>query len=199
MYRLRQLCFKREESYVGSENVAAAALRLLNVNPAASMSEIARGAGVSRSTLHRHFATREDLVTYLGHLSLESWRRALDDSGIDAAARDGDFAQCRAALDALCAELVRDADEYGFTLTEQSLQADDEIIAAGEVLQNRELDFYARAQKVDALRSDMPAAWFAHAMFGMLVGLREALRCGDIAASDAKRLLSETISAGIAA
>lgn len=184
---------------MGREQIAASAVRLLNVDPTASMTAIGAAAGVSRATLHRYFATREDLVRHLGWLSLESWARALDDADIDGAAADGDPQRLRQAIEELCRQLVRDADEYGFTLTEHSLQTDDGIVAAGEVRQARELAFYAAAQQAGVLRADLPVAWIAHAVFGLLVGLREALRRGEIALRDAERLLTETMLRGVAA
>jgi AcrR family transcriptional regulator len=184
---------------VGTQELAKAALRLLNVDPAASMAQIAAAAGVSRATLHRHFASREELVTRLGRMSLDSWRDALDGARIDEAAAGGDPASIRAALDALCGQLVRDAEEYGFTLTETSLNSNDDVVAGAEVLHDRELRFYAAAQQAGVVRADMPVAWIAHAVFGLLIGLREALRRGDVAVRDAERLLRETILHGVTA
>ena len=45
----------------------------------------------------------------------------------------------------------------------------------------------------------MPVAWIAHAVFGLLVGLREALNHGDIAVRDAERLLRLTVLTGVVA
>ncbi|ADD43972.1 TetR/AcrR family transcriptional regulator [Stackebrandtia nassauensis] len=183
---------------MGRREIAVAALRLLNAKPTASMADIAAAAGVSRATLHRHFAGREELVRLLGELSIESWREALDNADIDTATASGDAAQLRSALEVLCGQLVRDAYEHGFALTEPSFETDDEMVAASEVQQNRELAFYAAAQKAGVVRDDMSATWIAHAVFGLLVGLREALRRGDIAVRDAERLLRETVFGGIA-
>lgn len=184
---------------MGHDQVALGALRLLNIDPSASMGALAAAAGISRATLHRHFATREDLIGHLGRMSLDSWRDALDEAKIDQAAASSDAAQCSEALDALCGQLIRDVEEYGFTFTEHSLHSDDEITEASEKLQARESAFYAAAQAAGVLRIDLPTTWISHTVFGLLIGLREALRRGDIATSDAQRLLRETLRSGIAA
>ncbi|MEM7561801.1 MAG: TetR/AcrR family transcriptional regulator [Pseudomonadota bacterium] len=40
-------------------------------NPLASVSDIARHAGVGRATMYRHFETREDLIKEIGRVSLK--------------------------------------------------------------------------------------------------------------------------------
>ncbi|MGH8792350.1 MAG: TetR/AcrR family transcriptional regulator [Stackebrandtia sp.] len=184
---------------MGRQEIAHAALRLLNAKPTASMAEIAAAGGVSRATLHRHFAGREDLVIHLGWMSIDSWRQALDESGIDEATASGDPEQIRVSASALCSTLVRDAEEFGFTLTEPSLDDHAEIIAAAETEREREFRFIAAAQKAGVLRADMPVAWIDNALFGLLVGLRESMRHGEIAVSDAERLLRESLLHGVAA
>src|SRR5213592_2793650 len=47
------------------ERILAAAGALLGDNPRATMAEVAAAAGLGRSTLHRHFRTRMDLVRAL--------------------------------------------------------------------------------------------------------------------------------------
>lgn len=184
---------------MGARELGQAALRLLNADPTASMAQIATAAGISRATLHRTFATREDLVKFLGRMSLESWRDALDAAGIDEAAADGNGDKVTDALHRLCGELIRDADEYGFVLTEPAAHRDEELVTEAELLQNRELRFYTAAQEAGVLRADLPVPWIANAVFGLLVGLRDGLRRGDIAVRDAERLLRETLLNGVSA
>ncbi|HZE38520.1 MAG TPA: TetR family transcriptional regulator [Stackebrandtia sp.] len=184
---------------MGRAEIGVAALRLLNIDPTASMAQLAAAAGVSRATMHRHFATREELVKHLGWLSLRSWRDALDAARIDEAVDSGDTARAREALDGLCRELVRDAAEYGFTLTEHSLESDDDIVSASEIQAKREYAFYVAAQDLGVIRADLPVPWIANAVFGLLVGLRRCLSHGDIAVRDAERLLRETLLGGIGA
>ena len=45
------------------DQILGAAQRLLNVDPAAPRGAIAEAGGISRATLHRHFPTREALLT----------------------------------------------------------------------------------------------------------------------------------------
>ncbi|MEV0648459.1 TetR/AcrR family transcriptional regulator [Phytomonospora sp. NPDC050363] len=181
------------------EQIARAAIRRLNADPVASMAEIAESAGVSRATLHRHFASREELMTELGRESVGSWRRVLDDAGIDEAAALGTPEALNAALDSLCHHWIRDVEEYGFALTETAAYGQDDLLVAVEEQHARENAFYAAAQKAGVLRADMPEVWIGHLAFGLLVGLREALRRGDIAVRDAERLLRESFLRGCAA
>ena len=59
----------RADAQRSRERILAAAAPLFEQNPRATMAEVAAAAGLGRSTLHRHFATRVDLV------------RALEDAG----------------------------------------------------------------------------------------------------------------------
>ncbi|WP_143219758.1 TetR/AcrR family transcriptional regulator [Actinomadura sp. CNU-125] len=104
------------------EQIIAAALRRLNVNPAASMAELAEAAGVSRATLHRHFAGRDELVDEIGTRALDRWEDALDATGVDAAAASTDPDVHLATVRALLEVFARLAHEHGWALT--SAEAD---------------------------------------------------------------------------
>ena len=68
--------------------IVEAAIRLLNANVDATMSEVARAAGVGRATLHRHFRTKTDLLRTVGVCCIEEMNEAV--RGVDDA-RDAGF------------------------------------------------------------------------------------------------------------
>ena len=65
------------------------------------MGAIAESGGISRATLHRHFPTRESLLTELGTRSLDRWQQRLDAASAEdvAAAADPDARSRRAIAD----------------------------------------------------------------------------------------------------
>ena len=56
---------RRADSKRNEERIVAAARRLLEHSPTATLSDIAAAAGVSRSTIYRHFPDRDELVATL--------------------------------------------------------------------------------------------------------------------------------------
>ena len=56
----------RSDARENRERILEAASRLLAQSPAASLGDVAAAAGVSRSTLYRHFTGRKSLIAALG-------------------------------------------------------------------------------------------------------------------------------------
>ncbi|MEQ6903800.1 TetR family transcriptional regulator [Nocardioides sp. YIM 152588] len=177
------------------DTVVVAAQRLLAVEPTASMAQIAAAAGVGRATVHRHFASREDLLREIGLRSLERWERSL--SAAEAAAAGArDAAALRTVLVGMLERYVEDAEEFGIALTDPTVVSDAGLRQRSEALFAREIALYAAAQRADVLRSDMPARWFAHAVYGLLVGARDALVAGDVTRRDARMLVCTSFLEG---
>src|SRR5258706_15288873 len=72
-----------------------AAVEVLVADPSASLAEVAEAAGIGRTTLHKHYATRDDLMRAVGHRALERWEQVVtaaaersdtDDGGLRALA-----------------------------------------------------------------------------------------------------------------
>jgi AcrR family transcriptional regulator len=180
------------------ESILTAAQRHLTHSPAASMADLATAAGVGRATVHRHFASRDDLMRELGSRSLDRWEHTLDHAGgtgVETAAGT-DAATLRACLDDLVTRYVEDGDDFGFALTDTFLQGSAEHSARAQALFEREVAFYAAAQRAGVLRGDVPAVWIGHAVYGLLVAAREALRLGDVPRRGLDRLVLTTVLAG---
>jgi Bacterial regulatory proteins, tetR family len=56
---------RRADALRNRERILDAAERMLDRSPSASLADIAAAAGVSRSTLHRRFRSRDELMTAL--------------------------------------------------------------------------------------------------------------------------------------
>jgi AcrR family transcriptional regulator len=61
----KQMHLKRADATRNRERILDAAERLLERSPSATLADIAAAAGVARSTLHRRFASRDDLLAAL--------------------------------------------------------------------------------------------------------------------------------------
>lgn len=179
-------------------DVLTAAQRALNADPAASMAAVAAAAGISRATLHRHFDSREALLIELGTRSLDQWEQRLDQVDVESLASAPEAVRIRAALEVLVLGYVDDSDGFGFALTDQVILASAALEQRTQVLADREAALFAAAQSVGVLRTDLPARWFGHAIYGLLVSGREAVRVGDVARRDVGRLVLSSLLAGIA-
>ncbi|MBE1537457.1 TetR/AcrR family transcriptional regulator [Actinomadura algeriensis] len=181
------------------EQIIAAALRRLNQDPAASMADLAEAAGVSRATLNRHFAGRDELLDEIGAQALDSWERILDDTGVDAAAASTDPDVHTATVRAVLEGFAASAQEHGWALTSQEVEARPHLRERSERLEDREIVLYAAAQRSGVLRADLPVRWISNTVYGTCVAARESLRRGDVAPRDVARLMAETFLAGTGA
>src|SRR6059036_1462840 len=68
---------------VDRDHVLRTAAALLTRKSTATMDEVAKAAGISRATLHRHFAGRDALVRALESLGIEECEAALDRARLD--------------------------------------------------------------------------------------------------------------------
>ena len=181
---------------VRREQVIAAAIRLLNDDPGSSMADLAAAAGISRASLHRHFASRDDLLAELGEQALARWRAAQDEADIDGAAAAGEPARIDRALRELLSRFVEDVEEHGFALTDHLMARVPQLAARGEELETREVAFYEAGRTAGVLRADLPARWISSTVYGLLLAARDSERRGHVARAEVVRVVIETFLHG---
>src|SRR2546425_4954064 len=79
MSHMRYLCLMA----VDRDHVLRTAAALLTRKSTATTDEVAKAAGISRATLHRHFAGRDALVRALESLGIGECEAALDAARLD--------------------------------------------------------------------------------------------------------------------
>jgi AcrR family transcriptional regulator len=166
------------------DSILAAAVRRLNTDPRASMADLAAAAGVGRATLHRYFSTRDELLHELGTRSHNRWEQSMTEAGIEEAIGSGDAGRIEACLRDLLRRYLADHDEFGFALTDPYLNSAPDLVERGAQLAEREIGLLAAAQKAGLLRSEVSAAWLTSAVYGLLVGSRDAIASGRVARRD---------------
>lgn len=157
----------------------------------ASLAQVASAAGMSRTTLHRHYATRQDLLRALAHDSLDRVAAAVDGS----VRRSGSTTE---VLTAVATAVLPLADELRFLDLGASVWNLPELIERWYDLAEP-LEAVVRAgQASGTLRSDLPPAWIVDVFTAVVWSASDAVRDGRIARRDAVWLVVDTVLAGTA-
>jgi AcrR family transcriptional regulator len=180
---------RRADARRNIETIVEAAERCLVRDPDASMSDIAKEAGLGRITIYGHFKTRAELVevaarrvladanALLGGVDLrgdpaEALRRLVQASW-EVTARSGSLVV--AAERALPPQVVRQ-------------------LHAGE-LEERVRRFVARGQRERAFRSDLSTAWLVTLFHATLHAAASEVHAGRLDGSDAAETATSTLLA----
>jgi TetR/AcrR family transcriptional repressor of mexCD-oprJ operon len=175
---------------VDREQVLKEAAALLTRRATTSMDEIARAAGISRATLHRHFAGRDALIRALEDLGIAQFTQALDAARLD----EGDAA---AALRRLIDEAEPVAGVLAFLFTENQLFEGGEINAGWARLDARINGLFRRGQEEGAFRIELSAAWLTEAFYGLIGAGAWAVHEGRVARNDLNHSIAELLLGGI--
>ncbi len=168
----------------------------LTENASATLQEMAKAAGVSRATLYRFAATREQLLDTLQQHVMSVMARILDDANLDS----------QPPLDALRQLIVGYMAEREFcafivTQFEPFIKRDTNSPFPEECLihEQRMDDFFQRGQDAGIFRRDMPARWLTDLFFGFIHTLCESEYRGRIARADMKRLFEDMFLSSVLA
>jgi TetR/AcrR family transcriptional repressor of mexCD-oprJ operon len=169
-----------------------AAANVLGKDFGASMQQIAAAAGIGRTTLHREFATREELVEAVAERALEQCQRQFDQARID-------DAPVLEAFDALLGDVMLLAQGYNLLLSEPHIYRVPRLVDENERLNARLERFFARGQAEGVFRSDLSARWLVYSVGSQFVAIWWAVQDGYVGAKDAPRILRATVLEGVLA
>ena len=169
--------------------ILEAGFELFNERPGASLGDVADRAGVGRATLHRHFASREALMTALALTAMEELNAAVDAATADATSH---MQALRLSLDAIIPLAARQA----FLASEPVLQ--DDRIAEAYASDMDELHQSIEAARVEgAFVPDVPTEWIAHSYNALIYAAWEMVREGHATPRQAADLAWRTLTNGL--
>lgn len=164
------------------------AAEVLVQDPAASLAEVAKAAGIGRTTLHRQYATRDDLIRAVAHRAVDVWEQAVEAVHI----ADGD-----GGLRALVAAMVPLGPQLSFLWRTPALDHDEEIDARMQRVQDRGLEVLQQARKLGVLGADIPDWWLLRMLYAVVYSAAESIYYGTLAPLDAPDLAFGTLLRGV--
>ncbi|MGW7253215.1 TetR/AcrR family transcriptional regulator [Streptomyces sp. NPDC054834] len=174
---------------VDRAHVLRNAAALLTRRSTATMDEVAKAAGISRATLHRHFAGRDALVRALEALGIEECDAALDSARLDEGpAQD--------ALRRFVKEIEPAAGLLAFLYTENHLFEGEEQNEGWSRLDDRVSALFRRGQLSGEFRIDLTPAWLTEALFGLLASGVWVVQSGKGAPKDFHHMIVELLLGG---
>lgn len=166
-----------------------AATRLLVETPSLSLGELAKRIGIGRTTLHRLFPTRGDLLAAVAHDALDHLATVYAEVGLD-----GD--DPLAAVEALVEGLIPLGPRLMFLLRAHELDGDTEVTRRTAQLDAPIEAALRRAQRGGALDPELAPSWLVECLFAVIYVAWEQIELGRLAPRDATGLVLRTWLAG---
>lgn len=174
---------------VDRDHVLRSAAALLTRKSTSTMDEVAKAAGISRATLHRHFAGRDALVRALEALGIAECEAALDAARLN----EGGAGE---AVRRLVREIEPAAALLAFLYTENQLFEGEEQNQGWARLDARIAALFRRGQESGEFRIDLTPVWLTEALYGLMASGAWAVQEGRVAANDFTHMITELLLGG---
>jgi AcrR family transcriptional regulator len=183
----------RADARRNREAVLEAAVALLSERPDASMREIAEASGLGRTTVYRHFPTREDLVMGLWAMVVRD-ARAITDGLLQARMEPAELFR-----ELSLRTVVDIAHRYRFMDVHRDMReralAELEAPDADDPM----LEYLGEAQRHGTVRGDLPVAWLMVMLRGIITLGVDYMVDGNADPEEAGRFVGETLAAALCA
>jgi AcrR family transcriptional regulator len=182
----------REDARRNREAVIDASLELLSEQPTATMSAIAELSGLGRTTLYRHFASRDELVRALFERVVGEAREAT----LEVISRDAPLADILCDLGPAVIGIGR---RFQFLEGLRRSGGGDEVLEESTLDPNDPLRAYlTEAQERGEVPAEMPIQWILSAISGLAMATMAEVIAGRMDADDAGQLLGEVFARSFA-
>jgi len=188
MAQVQRVRAVRSDSTRNRDAILEAAAECLVTNPASSLADIARAAGVGRVTLYGHFSSRDELLTALLHHTMERVESEL--AAVDLGGTPWE------AMDALMTsswKLVHDLTALR-GVVERALP-DKEMQASHHDPRARVEHLLVRGRADGSFRADQPLQWQAACYFAVLHSAASEISEGRLSEREVVELLPHTLRA----
>jgi AcrR family transcriptional regulator len=170
----------------GKPSLLDVAAEVLVGDPAASLAEVAEAAGIGRTTLHKQYATRDDLIRAVGHRAIDLWEQAVSGAG----GPDG-------GLRAMTAAMIPAGRQLAFLWRTPALDRDQDICQRWDAVEERSAAVLKRAQDYGVLAADVPDWWLTRTFYSLIYVAAESVDSGHLAPRDAPDFMLGTFLRGI--
>jgi AcrR family transcriptional regulator len=179
---------EKSESTRADRRIIEQAAHVLAEGRGRTMQEIADISGIGRTTLYRHFRTREDLIRAIKRQALEDAHAAIVASRLD----EGNAAD---AMRRVIAGLISVGDRYRI-LAEEGLSKED-MHDDKEDLGAELHALMARGQRDGTFTSTLSPHWILTAMGKLVMAAIEQVQAGELARNHAATTVADTLLQGI--
>ncbi|WP_194914925.1 TetR/AcrR family transcriptional regulator [Catenulispora rubra] len=162
---------------------------VLLAQPGASLAEVAEAAGISRTTLHKHYATRDDLVRAVGLRATEIYEQAVD--------RVADEPGTEAGLRQLLAAMIESGPQLAFLWRNPVLDEDHELTQRYVDAEKRCLAVLNRARSAGLIAASTPDWWMLQMVNSLVYTAADSVQFGKLAPLDAPDLALSTLLHGL--
>jgi AcrR family transcriptional regulator len=171
--------------------VLDAAVEVLVADPSASLAEVAEAAGIGRTTLHKHYATRDDLLRAVAHRSIDRWEQVMAAAIAESeGAPDG-------GLRALAAAMISVGAHLAFLWRNPLFDRTADVGGRWKSVEPMALTILERAQAAGIVRAGAPGFWLLHTFQALVYVAAESIYDGDLAPNAAPDLVVATFLAGL--
>ena len=175
---------------VRTDDLLGVATKVFIAKPGASLGDVAVAAGVSRTTLHSRFPTRQALLVALAMEAMDLIAAAYEQARLD------DWPVDQALL-RVVEVMIPLGPRVEFLLRERSLDSEAELVRRYEELDQPLVRLVQRGQQEGTLRRDLPAWWVVSSLSAAVYGAWDAIADGRLAPREAPALVTETMLHGL--